>query len=147
MLFQLFVNIKNLCTRCVKACKQLTANNQNINFAINKLVFDGVFVIIRIAVLRHHFVPESDNHIVSTFVYFFTSFSHIGSGNNDRSGKISELFKAFLIADRILFEIARQHCFESGVFVAFNKVQIYIQCNALDSCICGGQTFDSSMSL
>ena len=144
MLFQFLINVKNLRARCVKSGEKLATNDENINLTIDKLVLDRILIVIRVAVLCHHLIPESNDHIVSAFVYLFAAFTHIGCRDNNSCGQVTKLFKTFLITNGILFEVTSQHCFEAGVFVTFDKVLVYIQRNTLDTCIGRSQALNGA---
>ena len=133
MIFQLFVDIQNLRTGSIKTGQQLAADNQNINFAVNEFSFERVFVIIGIAVLLHHLVPERNNEVIRAFVNFFRSFAQIRRGNDNSRCQIAKLFKTLLITNRIFFEIAGKHCLETSVFITFKEMLIDIQRNALNT--------------
>ena len=92
--------------------------------------------------MSHHFVPECYYIIVCAFVNLFASFTHIRSRNDNCSSQITKFFKAFLISDCVLLEVACQHSLKARVLISFNKMLVYIECNSLDSSISRGKSLD-----
>ena len=77
MFFQLFVDVENLADGGVKAGKQLTAHDKNIDVPCAELVLHCLFVGICVTVAVHHFIPVGNDLIVGTFVYIVYTFPEI----------------------------------------------------------------------
>ena len=130
MILEFLVYVKNLRSRRIIAREQLAADNQNIDFTIVELALQGVFVIVSVAVLLHHLVPELYDKIIGTFINIIVAFAHIRSRNHNFGPYVAKGVEYQLVAHCIALEVASKHRLEARFLIAIHKVLVNVDCHA-----------------